>query len=244
MGSRPRLRMELAVLLCASLQLLTGCVSTGGRSLDEGRAVVDYMNLAKGYLKEGYTEKAVKPLERALEIEPDSADVYGVLGMTYQMQGEDHLAEKSFKRALSIDSDASDIRNNYGAFLFSRKRLDDAYEQFDRASEDVGYSRRSRTFENMGIVALQLNKRTLAKQHFTRALRLNGSLSRASLELTEIYKSEGDDYQAWKYYQLFSETSAQSARTLLLGIELATINDAHGKAASYVLRLERLYPGS
>ncbi len=244
MGSRLRLRLKLVVLLCASSQILTGCVSTSARPLDGDRAVVDYMNLAKGYLQEGFTEKAVKPLERALEIEPNSASVYGVLGVTYQRQGEDQLAEESFKRALAIDSSASDIRNNYGVFLFSKNRLEDAYEQFELASRDVGYSERSRIFESAGVVALQLGKTSLAKKHFIRALRLNNGSSRANLELAEIYKEEGDNYKAWRYYQAFDESAGQNARALLLGIQLATVNGVHGKAASYALRLERLYPGS
>ena len=99
-------------------------------------------------------------------------------------------------------------------------------------------------FENMGVVALRLNKPVLAKQHFIRALRLNSNLARANLELAEIYKQEGDNAKAWQYYQAFDESSVQSARSLLLGIELATANGVRGKAASYGLRLERLYPGS
>ncbi|WP_419536457.1 type IV pilus biogenesis/stability protein PilW [Endozoicomonas sp.] len=233
----------IALLFSVSL-VLTGCVTTDSRPVDENRAVVDYMNLAKGYLQEGYSERAVKPLERALEIEPDSASVHGMLGMAYQRQGEDLLAEKAFKRALSIDSGASDIRNNFGAFLFSKNRINEAYRQFELASQDVSYSQRSRTFENMGIAALRLGKPALAAEHFTRALRLNNNLPKANLELATIYRDEGNLYKAWQHYQAFDEVAEQSARSLLLGIGLATANGAHGKAASYALRLERLYPGS
>ena len=146
MGSRRRLMLGLTVILCASSQLLTGCVTTTGRPLDENQAVVDYMNLAKGYIRAGYTEKAVKPLERALEIEPRSAEVYGVLGMAYQAQGEYQLADKAFNKALAIDPGAADVRNNYGVFLFSRSRLEKAYQQFEQASESVAYTGRSGTF--------------------------------------------------------------------------------------------------
>ena len=239
MGANVR---PIALLLFISL--LTGCVTTDSRPVNENRAVVDYMNLARGYLQEGYSERAVRPLERALEIEPGSASVHGMLGLAYQSQGEDQLAEKAFNRALALDPDASDIRNNFGAFLFSRNRLEEAYQQFGLASKDVAYSQRSRTFENMGIVALRMGQSSLAVEHFSRALRLNSNLPRANLELAAIYKDQGNLYKGWQYYQTFDEAAEQSARSLLLGVELATANGAEGKAASYALRLERLYPGS
>lgn len=243
-GMSMGVRLRLIALLFSVSLVLTGCVTTDGQPVNENRAVVDYMNLAKGYLQEGYSERAVKPLQRALEIEPDSPDVHGMLGMAYQRQGEDRLAEKAFKRALSIDPEASDVRNNFGAFLFSKSRLKEAYRQFELASQDVSYSQRSRTFENMGIVALRLGKSELAVEHFIRALRLNSNLPRANLELAAIYKDEGNLYKGWQHYQVFDEVSDQSARSLLLGIELATANGAQSKAASYGLQLERLYPGS
>lgn len=237
-------RLKPIALLFSVSMVLAGCVTTDSRPFNESRAVVDYTNLARGYLQQGYTERAVKPLERALEIEPDSASVHGMLGMAFQLQGEDRLAEQSFNKALAIDPEASDVRNNFGAFLFSRNRLKDAYRQFELASHDVSYSQRSRTFENMGVVALRLGDASLSAQHFTKALRLNSNLSRANLELAVIYKGEGDLHKGWQHYQSFDEVAEQSARSLLLGIELATANGAHGKAAGYALRLERLYPGS
>ncbi|MGB1271428.1 MAG: tetratricopeptide repeat protein, partial [Endozoicomonas sp.] len=126
---------------------LSGCVSTDSRPMNENQAVADYMKLARGYIEQGYTEKAVKPLKRALEIEPGSVSALGMLGMVYQLQGEYDFAEEAFKMALSRDPKASDVRNNYGAFLFSQNRLQEAYRQFELASGDVSYSQRSRTFE-------------------------------------------------------------------------------------------------
>ncbi|MFK0571854.1 type IV pilus biogenesis/stability protein PilW [Endozoicomonas sp.] len=240
MGGRTK---SIALLFSVSL-VLTGCVTTDGQPFNENRAVVDYMNLSVGYLEAGYTARAVKPLERALEIEPDSASVHGLLGVVFQRQGEDRLAEQSFNRALAIDSDASDIRNNFGAFLLSRNRLEEAYRQFELASQDVSYARRNRIFENMGRVALRLDKPSLAAENFTRALRLNSNLPRANLELAAIYKDEGDLHKAWQYYQAFDVASGQNARSLLLGIDLATANGAQSKVASYAMQLERLYPGS
>ncbi len=237
-----RLRPTL-LLLCAAV-VISGCVSSGSRPANESRAVVDYMNLAKGYLQEGYSERAIKPLKRALEIEPGSADVYGMLGMAYQRQGEDQLAEGAFSRALKLDPMASDVRNNFGAFLFAKGRYNQAYQQFELASQDVSYEQRSRTFENMGVAALRMGKPGLAFEHFSRALRLNSALPRANFELAELYKKKGNLRKAWQHYQAFEQLAQQDARSLLLGVELARANGKPGKAAQYGERLKKLYPGS
>ena len=237
---------KLKPVVLALLLVLAGCVSTqpAMKPGKQGRAVADYMNLAKGYVQGGYTEKAVRPLKRALEIEPRSAEVYGLLGSVYELQGENALAEQSFNKALSIDPKASSIRNNYGAYLFKMNRLSAAYRQFETASEDVSYSQRSRTFENMGIVAMRQGNRDLALRHFDKALRLNASLPRANLELADIYFNRGDNRRAWSYYQAFIGLSRQDARSLWLGIKLAKANGESDQVASYALQLERLYPGS
>ena len=198
-----RLRPTL-LLFCAAV-ILTGCVSSSGRLPNENRVVVDYLNLAKGYLQEGYSEKAVKPLKRALEIEPNSPGVYGMLGMAYQSQGEDKLAERAFKHALDLDPNASDVRNNFGAFLFAKNRFKEAYNQFEQASRDVSYEQRSRTFENMGVAALRMGQSRLAFEHFSKALRLNNTLPRANFELAVLYKEQGNMRKAWEYYQAFEQ---------------------------------------
>ena len=79
--------------------ILSGCVSTGGPGpVNEDDAVRSYLELARGYVQQGYTEKAIKPINRALEIQPRSADAFGMLGLVYQIQGEGSLAEDAFKR--------------------------------------------------------------------------------------------------------------------------------------------------
>lgn len=239
--------MAAKMKLCAVLLsvALTGCVSTGGnRTGSTDEAVNSYLDLARGYVQEGYTEKAIKPLRRALELQPRSANVYGTLGVVYQLQGENQLAEEAFKKALSLDQDASDIQNNYGSFLFSQGRLSEAYKAFEKAAEDVSYGSRSRAYENMGVVAQRQGRMSQAGDHFEKSLKLNGNLPRARLELASILYEQGKAREAWRHYQVFTQLSQQNERSLMLGIRLARANGDTSAAANYSLQLERLYPGS
>ena len=232
-----------AVLLSV---ILVGCVSSGGgqSEVDDDEVVESYLNLAKGYVQEGYAEKALKPLKRALEVQPWSAEAHSVLGLVYQVQGENVLAEQAFRKALSYEPDSGEINNNFGAFLFSQNRLDEAYRQFSRAAQDVNYESRSRTYENLGIVALRQGKRQQATGHFEKALRLNGNLPLARLELSSLLYEQGRKQDAWGHYQVFASLSRQNERSLALGMRLARANGDYSAAANYSLQLERLYPGA
>ncbi|MGI9276940.1 MAG: type IV pilus biogenesis/stability protein PilW [Endozoicomonas sp.] len=233
----------MTVLLSVAL---AGCVSSGGGQpeVDDAQVVESYLNLAKGYVQEGYTEKALKPLKRALEVQPRSAEAHSVLGLVYQVQGETSLAEQAFRKALSYEPDSGEINNNFGAFLFSQNRLDEAYRLFSRAAQDVNYESRSRTYENLGIVTLRQDKRQQAEGHFEKALRLNGNLPLARLELSSLLFEQGRKRDAWRNYQVFASLSRQNERSLTLGVRLARANGDHSAAANYALQLERLYPGA
>ena len=231
-----------AVLLSA---LLTGCVTTGdSRAVDGDQAVRSYLDLARGYIQQGYTERAVKPLNRALEINPGSPDAYGMFGLLYQLQGEAHLAEQSFRKALSLNPDSAEIHNNFGVFLFSQNRLSDAYREFSKAADDVRYAQRSRAFENMGRVALKQGQTTLAQQNFEKSLKLNSNLPGAHLELADLFYSESQYLRAWEHYQAFTQLSAQNERSLKLGVRLARAKGDKSAADSYARQLKRLYPNS
>ena len=231
-----------AVLLSA---LLTGCVTTGaGRSVDGDQAVRSYLDLARGYIQQGYTERAVKPLNRVVEINPSSPEAYGMFGLLYQLQGEASLAEQSFRKALSLNPDSAEIHNNFGAFLFSQNRLSEAFREFSKAASDVRYDQRSRAFENMGRVALKQGQTSMARQNFEKSLKLNSNLPGAHLELAHLFYSEGQYPRAWQHYQAFTSLSAQSERSLRLGIRLARANGDKSAADSYTRQLKRLYPNS
>ena len=224
---------------------LGGCVSeTPRQSGNTDNTVSNYLRLAQGYMSEGLVEKAFKPIQRALEIQPRSAQAHGVLALVYQVQGENALAMKSFKQALSYDPKASDIRNNFGAFLFQQRDYKASYDTFEQAAMDVRYPMRSRAYENMGIVSKQMNNFTLAKENFEKALTLNTSLPRSRLGLAEIYYEEGKYAESWKNYEIYGNLAKQTAASLFLGIQLSRQLRNEGAEKRYVDQLRRLYPYS
>ena len=238
-------RAGVLLLFCG---LLSACVSSGNTPplrTEEGRqqALDAYIQLGIGYLQQGITEQAKMPLQKALEIDPSSADAHAALAMVFQNELEPELADKYYRKALAQGSNTR-IQNNYGSFLFEQGKFKQAYEQFSQASQDTMYSGRSRVFENMGLTALRLNDKELAMAHFERSLRLNPQQPRALLEMAVLLFERQEYVPAQRYYEAFTQLSEHSARSLLLGAQLANIFQDRNQAASLGLQLKRLYPAS
>ena len=240
--------MTLRPALLIVFTLLTGCVTTGkvnpmdtSKGRDEARQA--YVQLGLGYLQEGSTERAKIPLKKALELNGSDADANAALALVFQAEMEPELAEQHFRKALNARSDAR-ILNNYGGFLYEQKRYKEAYELFEKAAADTLYPERSRVFENLGMTAVALGQREIARQNLEKALRLNRQQPRALLEMAEMSYQDMHYVPAKEYYDRFTQLSEHTARSLLLGTRLAKVYEDKNKAASYGLQLKRLYPGT
>ena len=85
---------------------------------------------------------------------------------------------------------------------------------------------------NLGLALLQTQETPEAKSAFSRALLMEPRNSTALLELTQIELTEGDVAAASGYYERYrTDTRRQTARALILGVEIARLNgDANMEA--------------
>lgn len=240
-------RMMIAATLMVAIAL-SGCVTTSDQPQkrkpdpDAGRDA--YIQLGLGYLQEGETESAKAPLSEALKLDPRSAAAHLALAMVFQQEGETASADKHYRDALASEPSNSRILNNYGVFLLSEERYQDALGYFEQAAQDTLYGERSRVFENIGLTYQRMDRPEEAKASFERALRLNSRQPLALLEMAKIEFAQQNYVPAWDYYRNFTQFSGQNAASLWLGIQLARRFEDHNRAASYALQLRRLYPTS
>lgn len=237
-----------ALLLGACLALLcAGCVTTSTGGFQEAPKSVRlqaHLDLARGYLEHRNWSRAKEPLEKALDIEPHSAEAYTLLGVMYQGQKEAALAEKAYRRALRYDGDYAMALNNYGSLLYGQGRYQEALVPLKKLVRDPDYRDRARAYEALGLTELKVGNRQQAREAFERALSFNTVLPRSSLELARMAYDRGDYDTAGDYYDMFRTRGRQTPGSLCLGIRLARRAGDQDKLASYRIALKNLYPKS
>jgi type IV pilus assembly protein PilF len=234
-------------LSACALLLLAGCVteSSSGRAPASKEVQLQaHLDLARGYLEQGDAVRARDPLERALQIDPRSAEAQTLMGVFYQGQNEPALAERHFKRALQIDPNHAQTLNNYGTFLFGQGRFQEALLPLRRLARDPDYRGRAQAFENLGLTELVVGNTRQAKEAFERALTFNALLPRSNLELAQLSLDLGDYEAADRYYETFRARARQTPSSLCLGIRLARQVGDDNRRASYEIALRNLHPES
>ncbi len=225
--------------------LLAGCVlETSGPEpapVDPAQALERRVSLARQYIGAGDWENAKRNLELAAAIDADNAVVLEAFALVYQSTGEFELAESNFKEALDAGA-GSRARNNYAAFLYAQGLYREAAAAFCEVTTDTLYSGRPRAFVNLGLAFLQTRETPEAKSAFSRALLMEPRNSTALLELTQIELTEGDVAAASGYYERYrAGARRQTARALILGVEIARLNGDANIEASNMLALRNLY---
>lgn len=233
------------IIVMGLLAVLGGCVQTGPvqNNAKSGQARQAQLELAKGYLQEGMTAEAKKPLQAVLKDNPSDGEANEVLALVFQREMEPELADSHFRKALAGKREAR-VLNNYGAFLYEQGAYEQAMDIYTEAAEDAMYAGRSWVFESMGNTALKLERPDRAVHYYERALRLNARQGTSLLELGYLAYERQDFASARHYYEMYSSLSEQNARSLLLGARLARLFDDRDRAATLGLQLKRLYPAS
>ncbi|MEQ8857770.1 MAG: type IV pilus biogenesis/stability protein PilW [Pseudomonadales bacterium] len=239
-----RVTRTLGILF--ALWLLAGCVteSTGREPAPKRVQLQAHLDLARGYLEQRDWTRAREPLARALEIDPSSAEAHTLMAVLYQSNNDPDLAERSYRQALRHDPRYAMALNNYGTFLYSRGRFEDALQPLRLLVQDPAYRDRATAYQNLGLTELKVGNRDRAREAFERALSFNALLPRSGLELAQLAYEDGDYAAATRYFDMFRVRARQTARSLCLGLRLARqADDADGRA-SYELALKNLYPDS
>lgn len=235
------------ILIVIAALFVSGCVSESGnpkRQVDKNKSLDLHIQLAQGYIDRGNREAARHHLRKATEINKNSPEATETLARLYQLEGESKLAEETFRKAIRAKKNFTLAHNNYGVFLFSAKRYEEALEQFELAAADLDYDGRAAALVNVGRTALLLGKNDRAKAAFEHASVLDRNSADAHIELADINFQAKEYAKAKDHLDRFQNSGQQSPRALLLGIRLERIFGNKDKEASYLLVLKNRFPYS
>ncbi|WP_019528926.1 type IV pilus biogenesis/stability protein PilW [Dasania marina] len=240
---------SVIVYTVLSLSLL-GCVTTETgmftEKTDDRKALEYSVQLAKRYISERKWEQAKRHLKTALDLDEDSAEVHEALALVFQNTGEFERAEKHFKESIDLDGGLSRARLNYGSFLFTMQRYDEAAEQLEVVVKDTLYERRQTAYINLGRSYYSLQRYEDAEKSFRTAYLMSDRHSSALiLQMADVYYRLEQYALSQRYYDHYgSKVSSKSAIALLLGARLAKQFDDKNAISSYGLALKNLYPRS
>ena len=98
------------------------------------------LSLASAYFEQNQNEVAQQEVRAALQIDPNYADAYSLLGLIHQRANAPVLAQQSFEQALQLASQSpvrsaelGAIQHNYGWFLCEQNQFPEAQLQLERA---------------------------------------------------------------------------------------------------------------
>ncbi len=221
--------------LLAGWLLLHGCKSTttvtttseaaqGGApavEADPHRRAAVRLQLATGYYQKGQMEVAIREANEAIQIAPDIASAYGLLGLIYMDLDQKKQAESNFQRALELDEKNADLNNNYGWFLCRNHREAESLRFFDRAAADRLYGTPAMALQNAGICLLQMGDRERAEKYLLRAFEADASSPVAKFHLARLYLATHRLERAEFYYSLLVKSVDPNAETIWLGTRIA-----------------------
>ena len=216
---------------------------------DLDSAVATYVQIAYQRLENGSYEDAMKDIQRALALKPDSPLANTALAVAYQYQGEIDKSRNAYKKALGEDDKFSPAHLNYGNLLFQQKEFREACKQFEIAASDDFYNMRAAAFHSLGVCLGELGDLVGSETAFKRSLAVDGKYAPALLELAEMRYTQQRFPESKELFDKAVQVERDAARPLAakavwLGIRLARKFDNADAEASYVLFLKNTYPYS
>jgi tetratricopeptide (TPR) repeat protein len=205
-----------------------------------------HYNLGVALAAQGKLEAAGQHYERALQINPDSADVHNNLGWALVQQGKLVEATQHFERALQVEPNHAKAHYNLGNLLVERGKSDEAIEHFERALQLK--SNFVAAHVKLGVLMAEQGKLNGAIDHFKQVLRIQPGDAQIRCHLGMAYVRKEQWHEALAQFQKALQIAPGGTLALNnLAWLLATCPEAAvrdgAKAVKLALELDRVSGG-
>lgn len=144
-------------------------------------------------------EEAERTVARALELDPNLAEIHATLGFIRMFHYWDWAgAQQSLDRALELDANSTRARHWRGVLLSFHGRFDEAKAEMRRALEldplNLNFT------SDLGQLHYFAREYAQAETYCKNALAIDPNYGWAHLYLTEIYRIQAKDEQAYQHY--------------------------------------------
>jgi type IV pilus assembly protein PilF len=223
-----------------------GCVTVTEpvANVDNKKAAVSRIELGFNYLESGNSSKAKQNFEKAMRLAPELATSHLAIAYYYQTVGELNKTHAAYLQGIASVQQQGDLLNNYGAFLCSLRRYDEALQYFKRAIAQPDYYQTAASYENAGLCALQAEDKNQAYEFFQRATEHQPLRYQATLQLAKLEIAQGDRANARLRLHRFHQRYGYQLNSITLLIELEKQDNNWSMVNKYEHLLERQLPVS
>ena len=156
--------------------------------------------------------KAKAAAQKALEIDPSSADAHAALAGSLWSLFDFSAAEPEFRRALELNPNLANAHHWYGLFLSWETRHPEAISHLRRAVEldplNLQYQ------SNLGQVLANSGQTDAGVEQLKKALEMDPNFNYAHVELSQIYRDTGHydlAMEEWKKFAALSNDAEEVA---------------------------------
>ena len=203
-----------------------------------------YVEKGVQYLEAGQYGLARKDLMKAVELDGENGDAYNALGVLYQKLDDRNQAEASFRKALSLSRDNDAVRNNYGRYLCSVGRSEEALTLFRAIVAGKLYPQPWIPLTNAGFCAGSTGRKGDAEGYYREALQLKPDFPPPLLEMAKLAVGEGRPAEARDYLQRYDKVVEGTADSLALDSEIESALGNRQAALDKYQTLRSRFPDS
>lgn len=179
-----------------------------GQTMSEALYLHGYANVLLGQF-----ESAIPTLEESLRLDPQKTERLNTLAQAYEGAGRDpSRIERLYREALRIQPRLSDVRINYGRFLETRSRVDEAIAQYREVIRSESWSVLG--YYNLGTALLRQGELEQAELNLQAAIGLDPFHGGALSNLGLVQLQRGKQAEALQTLEMAVERNPEHAESL------------------------------
>ncbi|HUI45078.1 MAG TPA: tetratricopeptide repeat protein [Nitrospirota bacterium] len=219
----------MRTVIIIALLALTGCVTTGGNTVDKSKMAEGYYDKGLAYFQQKNFELASVEFNRSIQTDSSFKQSYYSLGLICDMQGRYEDSIKYYKKAISLDDKFSEAYNALGGVYSKQQKWDDAIENYQKALQNKLYATPHVPYLNMGRVYMAKKDYPKAVEAY-RSAKQYANLDFIVLELATALADEGKNEEAINEYREGVDMAPQNP-DMRYGLALVYLKDGNKKSA-------------
>ncbi len=190
------------------------------------------VNAAICNIGQGNPEASIELCKVAIDLSPDYANAYNILGNAYMGKSDMESAAQSFKQALEKNPDFHDARFNLGAALLATDEIDEALKCFDAALTHSPENVNALT-RKADIYTIQ-NKLEEAGKLYQQAISANNNFSPAHIGMGKLFERLKKHDEALSYFKRAIELNPNNIEALTFtGVAFQKLGQLEAAAAAF-----------